>query len=300
MKRNKKSPKIGLALGSGGARGLAHIGVIKALLEANVKIDYLAGVSMGSMIGAGYAAGMDIRDMESLALKTDWKKLLSLLDPTILTKGMIDGSKIEKFVSSCIGNINFSEAKLPFAVVATDIANKEKIVISEGRIAKAVRASISFPFVFAPYQYDGRVFLDGVLVDPVPVSLVKEMGADYVIAVNTYSELSHCFGGKTEAAVIKCAEERVVVNNHEAEESGHQSFLSKVNGMLKMPNIAEIGIQSLAVMEKYLALPELLKADLIVTPQLSDIKAFEFVHAKEIISRGEDTMLKLLSKKKIC
>ena len=175
--------RIGLALGSGGAKGLAHIGVIKVLEKNNIPIDFIAGSSIGALIGGFYSATKDIKRIEEIALSTNWRQLLSLIDPS-LRRGLIKGEKIKKFIETHIGKVKFRDLKIPLSVIATDLKTGEIIPISQGEVTSAIRASISFPLIFRPVEREGRLLADGGLSLPIPVEVVNKMGAGLVIAVN--------------------------------------------------------------------------------------------------------------------
>ncbi len=179
-----KRPKIGLALGSGGARGLAHIGVIKILEENNIPIDFIAGSSMGAMIGGFYAVRKNIQILEKIALSTTWRQVFSmLLDPSF-KQGLVSGKKVERFIREYINGKKFEDCQINFAALATDLETGEILVLDKGEMASAIRASISIPLIFKPVKINGRILVDGGLSAPVPVETVKNMGADIVIAVN--------------------------------------------------------------------------------------------------------------------
>ncbi|MBW2610496.1 MAG: patatin-like phospholipase family protein, partial [Deltaproteobacteria bacterium] len=182
-KKKARPKKIGLALGSGSSRGWAHIGVIKALTEAGIHIDYVAGTSIGAVVGSVYASGR-IATLEDVALQLDWKKVVNLLDIVFPKSGIIDGNKITEFIREQVKTKTIEELPLPFAAVSTDLATGREVVIREGDIIEAVRASASVPGVLTPISRAGMFLLDGGLVNPVPVSVVREMGADFVIAVD--------------------------------------------------------------------------------------------------------------------
>lgn len=178
-----KRPKIGLALGSGGSRGLAHIGVIKALEENNIPIDFIAGTSIGAMAGGFYAAGLGVKKMENIVLEINWRRMFSLVDPR-LKQGLITGEKVKTFIEGYVDGKRIEDCKIPFVAVATDLKTGEIVVLNKGEMAQAIRASISIPLVFKPVEIDGRMLADGGLSAPVPVEIVRAMGADIVIAVN--------------------------------------------------------------------------------------------------------------------
>ncbi|RLC37888.1 patatin family protein [candidate division Kazan bacterium] len=188
MNISTNRPQIGLALGSGGSRGLAHIGVIKALEEAGIPVDYIAGSSIGAMIGGVYAIHKDITLIEKALLSVGWKKALSLIDVSV-KQGLIRGSKIEKIIQSQVGSVNMEKLMIPTTIVATDLMTGKPVYFNQGDLTKAIRASISVPLVFRPVTYHGQILADGGLSMPVPVKAARDMGADIVIAVNIEGDL---------------------------------------------------------------------------------------------------------------
>lgn len=179
-----KRPKIGLALGSGGSRGLAHIGVIKVLEKNNIPIDFIAGSSIGAMAGGFYASGLTIKKIEEIALSTNWRRVFSVLSDPSLKRGLIGGEKVKTFIESHIDGKRFEDCRIPFVAVATDLKTGEIVILDKGEMTQAIKASISIPLVFKPVEIDGRMLADGGLSAPVPVEIVRAMGADIVIAVN--------------------------------------------------------------------------------------------------------------------
>lgn len=178
-------PKIGLALGSGGARGLAHIGVIKVLEANNIPIDFIAGSSIGAVMGGFYAATKDIKKIERAFnfSKSKSQFLGFIFDPTI-EGGFISGNRFEGFMNKLIDNINFSDLKIPFSAVSTNLKTGKTVVISKGHVSSAIRSSMSMPLIFKPTKVGDHLLVDGGLSQPVPVEIVRNMGADFVIAVN--------------------------------------------------------------------------------------------------------------------
>jgi NTE family protein len=174
-------PKIGLALGSGGARGFAHLGVIMALQEAGIPIHLIAGSSMGALVASFYGAGIDLDRLYKLS--TAFKRKY-FLDFTVPKMGFISGKKIKEFIKVFTHGKNIEELSLPIGIVATDLLTGERVVFQKGPVAEAVRASISIPGIFVPEKYEGRILVDGGVADRVPISVAKEMGADIVIAVD--------------------------------------------------------------------------------------------------------------------
>lgn len=178
------SLKVGLALGGGGARGFAHLGVAMALRRQGVPIHCVAGTSIGAIVGGVIASGVEDDAMRWVSV-SDWKKLPQLfLEVCFPRKGLIRGRKIEQFLRQTIPAGRFSDLKMPFAVVATDYNNGEEVVIRDGDVHAAIRASMSIPGVFNPTVANGQVLVDGGLVNPVPVDVCRSLGADVVIAVD--------------------------------------------------------------------------------------------------------------------
>ncbi len=176
--------KIGLALGGGGARGFAHLGVIQAFEELHVPIHCVAGTSIGAIVGGIYAAG-NLAAAHAWARESNWKKLPKLfLDPHMTVKGLVSGRKIEQFLRRLVPVSSFEDFKMPFAAVATDLETGEECVLKTGDVHSAIRASMSIPGVFNPVERDGRVLVDGGLVNVVPADVCRAMGAEKVIAVD--------------------------------------------------------------------------------------------------------------------
>ena len=184
FKSDFKRPKIGLALGGGGARGLAHIGVIKILEKNKIPIDLIAGSSIGAIIGGFYASGLNIKEIEKIALDIDYHKIFSVLFEPRLKQGLIGGEKIKIFIENYIGKKNFKDCRIPFSAVATNLKTGEIVPLNKGEIAQAIQASISIPLIFKPVKINNQTLIDGELSSPVPVEVVRNMGADIIIAVN--------------------------------------------------------------------------------------------------------------------
>jgi NTE family protein len=296
----KKKPKIGLALGMGSARALCHVGVIKVLERVGIEIDYVAGVSMGAFVAALYTMDLGIKRMERICLETDWKRLFSLADFCLPGRGVVRGNKLEEFIKSFIGNAHFSETKIPLAMLATDVESGERKVFKKGPIAKAVHASLSIPVFFKPYELDGKTFMDGGLTDPVPVNLVKEMGADFVIAVSSFVDLKHCFsndGGAGEVLKEMIGEERykdVVLDSIDIKKD-IRIDVKKFDKRNRKLNMKEAASRSVAIMEEHLALPQLKAADIVITPEVIDVGMLDYTRAKDIITKGEEATLQVLA-----
>jgi NTE family protein len=181
-------PKVGLALSGGGARGLAHIGVLRVLEQEGIPVDFLAGTSMGGVIAAGYAAGLSAEFMAAEAQRMgQLRSLIALMDRSLPRLGLFEGQKVQEYLTGHLGNITFDELKIPLALVAVDLVMGEEVVLRSGRVADAVRATISLPGVFAPFRLDGHLLVDGGVLNNLPANVVRERGADIVIAVDVSS-----------------------------------------------------------------------------------------------------------------
>lgn len=177
--------KIGLALGGGAVRGFAHVGALVELEKAAIPIDYVAGTSVGSIIGALYVAGVPLPVIRELAPKMTWRYFAR---PTLSRDGLVSFEKLEKWLIHMIGDIHFADLDTPFAVSTLDLETGEEVIINSGPLARAVRASCSVPGVVTPVWHEGRLLGDGGIVNNVPVSVVRQMGADYVIAIDVFQE----------------------------------------------------------------------------------------------------------------
>ena len=346
MNSNKRQ-QIGLALGSGAARGLAHIGVIKALKEKNIPIDMIAGSSIGALIGACYAKEGEITYLEEIVLRMDWKQLARLADPNLalLFKGVFHGKKVKELLKTLIGDISFRDLKIPLAVVATDVNTGEEIVIKTGSVIDAVRASISMPAIFMPVRVPtqggsasgkkDRFLMDGGIVNPVPVRVVKDMGATFVIACNVIHSLGRkrhfsSMGKPKPPAPISRAQISVIgrsvfgrknvvlslLNNKinkllQDNKNKIQNFQSLTNVFKKKiyqgkqkidpdtPSIFDAVIQAIYAMEYEIAKSKIKEADVIITPDIGDIAALEFYRGKEAILKGYKAAKDILSKSKM-
>lgn len=187
--------KIGLALGAGSARGLSHIGVLRAFEDAGIRPTFIAGTSIGSMIGAAYCSG-NLDKMESFMRSMSMRKMLSYCDFMLPRQALMEGEKIMGLIHELIPATNFNELEIPFKAVACDIHSGEQIVLDTGDVHSAVRASISLPGIFLPVYINGRWLVDGGLVNPVPVSVVREADVDMVIAIDLNSEVLDANGHK--------------------------------------------------------------------------------------------------------
>jgi len=172
--------QVGLALGGGGARGIAHIGVLAELEAENVPVHLIAGTSAGSIIGALYAAGLTPEQMFALAQRTTWRDLVHVTLPRV---GLVNADPMQALLNDLLGQRSIENLPLPFAAVACDLMTGKEVIITKGNIALAVRASCSIPGIFVPVPHGDHLLVDGGLVNGVPVSVVRRMGAQVTIAV---------------------------------------------------------------------------------------------------------------------
>lgn len=177
--------KIGLALGGGGARGLAHIGVLKVFKREGIHVDYVCGVSMGAFIAAYYSLGLDLDVLEQEVVKTTKRKAIKeLVDLNASKISILKGNKAKRYIRSYFDNYKFSDLKIPLKIVATNLANGEEVHLEKGDISEAILASMSVPGIFPPVKINNKYLIDGGVVNCTPVDVVEKMGADLVIGVD--------------------------------------------------------------------------------------------------------------------
>ncbi|SFJ92748.1 NTE family protein [Halobacillus dabanensis] len=239
-------PKVGLALGSGGARGFAHLGVLKVLREHDIPVDVIAGSSMGALVGSFFAAGQRIEDMYKLAFTFKRKYYL---DFTVPKMGFVQGRRIKEYIRLFTFGKNIEDFKIPMSIVATDLYAGEKKIFTSGPASSAVRASIAIPGIFVPEKIDDRLYIDGGVIDRVPVSVVKGMGADFVIAID-------------------CA---------------HFDADPNIN------SIYDVITQSIDIMQDELvtAIGVSKDADIMIRPDVSNYSSRAFTNLQEIVGAGE-------------
>jgi NTE family protein len=185
--------RVGLVLGGGAARGIAHVGVLQALEENGIYPAVIAGTSVGALVGGLYAAGVSSMRLVTIIRDLKWLDLVSVRLPTVnwsdpartIPMGMVDLDKLMEWIDQIVGGaVTIQQLNLPYAAVATDLLSGEIVVMNEGPLAEAIRASCSVPGVFTPYHRNGRLLVDGVVVNNLPVSVAQDLGADYIIAVD--------------------------------------------------------------------------------------------------------------------
>ncbi len=181
----KKRSKIGLVLGGGGARGLAHLGVLKVLMRENIKFDLVVGTSIGALAGALFVLDVDLLELEEEILKTKKTEILKdFVDLGNPKSSVIKGRKIFNYIKTKTKNSNFKDAKIPLKIITTNLGNGREVIFDKGSVTKAVMASITVPGIFPPVEIGGSYYIDGGVVNPTPVDIAKKSGMDKIIAVD--------------------------------------------------------------------------------------------------------------------
>jgi len=240
--------KIGLALGGGAAKGFAHIGVIKMLEASGIHPDVVAGTSAGSVVGALYASGMDPFQLQEQAFSLDAS---NIRDVRLFSGGLVQGRKLQDYVNQLVGQRSIENLKLPFAAVATQLETGQRTVFVRGNTGQAVRASSSIPGVFEPTEISGKHYVDGGVVSPVPVDAARQLGADFVIAVD---------------------------------------ISTKPSGINPEGMVNILG-QSIAIMGQQLGRQETARADVVIRPSVGNIGATDFEQKNQAILEGEKAAL---------
>lgn len=276
-------PRVGLALGSGSARGWAHIGVIRALEEAGVRPDLVCGTSIGALVGAAYAAG-ELEHLESWVLGLEIGDVVGLADVS-LSAGLLKGDRLMQFFRNTFADRPIEQLRVPFAAVATSLQTGAEVWLRSGSTLDAVRASIALPGIFTPVRRDGSLLVDGGLANPVPVSLARAMGADVVIAVDLGTDI---LGRRFRVAVapeapssrpqwmLKLRENLAALTSEKSPEEP------------PMPSMMDVLSTSMDIVQVRIARSRLAgePPEVLVAPRLAHLRLFDFHRAKEAIEEG--------------
>jgi NTE family protein len=282
-----RKPRIGLALGSGSARGWSHIGVIRVLERAGISPDIVCGTSIGALVGAAYAAG-EIDRLHDWAKGLRWQAVVGMLDLK-MNGGLIEGGKLVDFFRSHFHDENIARLPKAFGCVATELVNGREIWLREGPVIDAVRASIALPGLFTPVERDGRLLVDGGLVNPVPVSLCRAMGADVVIAVDLNWDLIGRHTWAQEARTAPAAGEhggRFASMLAKLRSGGRNDAESRDS--TGMPSLLEVLSTSLNIMQVRITQSRLAgePADAMIRPRLAGVAAMDYHRAEAAILEG--------------
>lgn len=287
--KNDGSPVIGLALGSGAARGWAHIGVIQALAAEGIVPDIVCGCSIGALVGAAYVSDK-LEPLAHWVTSLDWQDVVAMLDISF-KGGLIHGDRVVQHCAQHFFNGDFENLSKPFACVATELSSGREVWLREGRLAEAVRASIALPGLFSPVLRGGRVLVDGGLVNPVPVSLCRALGADIVIAV----ELGSGVIGRT----FKKNGKALLPPDHE--DNWMQRLLNTVglhsDGVANVsPSLGDVVTSSINIMQMRIARSRLAgePADVLVSPWVAQFNMMEFDRACDAIDEGVAAVKRVL------
>ena len=290
----QQGPKIGLALGSGSARGWSHIGVIRALEDAGIVPDIICGTSIGAMVGAVCAAG-EMERFEQWVRGLNWQAVVGLMDLK-MGGGLIEGSKLVEFFRNTFHDQGIESLPRPFGCVATDLVSGRELWLREGSVIDAVRASIALPGLFTPAVREGRLLVDGGLVNPVPVSLCRAMGADFVIAVDLNWDLvgrrNRISGDGDEADAAVSGNEAAQPLRNRLVEAVMARFRPAGRAMTAqtegMPSMLDVLTTSLNIMQVRITQSRLAgePAEMVIRPRLSDIAAMDFHRGDVSIREG--------------
>lgn len=250
-----KKRGVSLVLGCGGSKGPAHLGVIKALVEADFEIKEIIGTSAGALIGGLYAANPDVKKIEKIFNSLDYRKLFKLLIGRPTKSGLINGEKYRKFIEDCCAVKNIEETKIPFRAVSCDLVSGEKYVFETGPIATAIRASSAIPAIFAPVKYAGKILIDGGALAPVAVEEARPQPGDKVVAVALFKDL-----------------------------------FPKSYRQLSRANLGKIAFVSTQMAIRNLSKKAITKADVAVLPDVEDINVLNFVKSKHYVDTGYQAM----------
>jgi NTE family protein len=282
--------KIGLALGAGSARGWAHIGVLRALTEAGIEPDIIAGTSIGAVVGGLHVAG-ELDALEQFARDLTRRKILGFLDFNFSGTGLIHGLRLREALEARLQGVQIETLAKRFVAVATEISTGHETWLARGQLVDAVRASYAFPGILKPVNIEGRWLFDGALVNPIPVSVCRALGARYVIAVNVNSEAGHgTVVTDVEALPLPALpppeDQGLFARNGRAVKKMLQrQFFGQVeNG----PGISTVMLQAFNIVQDRIARSRLAgdPPDIMILPRLPPIGLFDFHRANEMIEAG--------------
>jgi NTE family protein len=283
--------RLGLALGGGAALGWAHIGVLQVLDDNNIRPDVVTGTSIGSLVGACYVAG-EMEALEKIARGMNWHRMIRLADIQVGKNGFLAGEPVVSMLREYLGHRKIEDLDLPFAAVAADLVSGDEVVFRNGDIVDAIRASISIPGVFTPVRDGGRLLVDGGLVNTVPISVCRELGADVVIGVNIVGD----FEGQAAAAGLLPGPVGAADVEPESAKTGKRAAFAQFSRSVARHfrrDEKEPGFLGVALTSGALVLREIARghaatspADIYIEPKVGHITQIEFDKADELIALG--------------
>jgi NTE family protein len=282
-------PRIGLALGSGAARGWAHIGVLAGLAEEGIEPDIVCGTSIGALVGGLYCAGR-LDELETWVCRLTRRDVVAHMDFTLAGGGVIGGRRLMDLYSQRLGDLAIEELPKRYAAVATDLSSGAEVWLQKGPLLTAIRASISLPGLFTPVRSDGRWLVDGGLVNPVPVSVCRALGADVVIAVNLNGDLLGRHRRRQpapgEEALISDA--RWLSKLAESLKIPRVRLQEELEGVISAPPFFQVLSSSLNIMQDRITRSRLAgePPDLVLAPRLAHFELLDFARAPEAIKAG--------------
>jgi NTE family protein len=286
---------IGLALGSGAAFGLAHIGVLRVLEKEKIPIGIVSGASIGALIAAMWGIGLSAKEIEDISGRLKRKlNIMRLLDFTFPISGILAGRRLKRFLRAILGDSLFEDLKIPVKIIVYDLANRETVAIDSGKLLDAVYKSIAVPGIFQPVKEGGRLFVDGGVLDPVPVEVLLKNGATKVIAVNVLPGPRNIYERNMALKEIEKEEENVIRQGSLDEQIG--VHLTRFFRKIFTPNIFDVIMTSMQAMEYSLAEISCCRADVSLHPVLSDATSTDFHLVKKFVKIGEEETLRHIEK----
>ena len=290
------SPKIGLALGSGASRGWSHIGVINALLEEGIEPDIICGTSVGAVVGASWVAG-NLETLQDWVLSSSRSDVYRFFNIKFSQAGFVDIRRLDEFLHKCVAgkDVRIEDLPKPFISVSTDLGSGGEEWAREGNVANAVRASMSLPGLFPPVKDGGRWLVDGGLVNPVPVSACRALGADVVIAVNLNSDIVGKNLKRTSVTTARAEEGLLSYLKQQAKEYSDSLFAADDDEDAP-PGLLGVISSSINIVQDRITRSRLAgdPADVLISPRLSDVGLLEFGKAAEAMKTGEECVKKVL------
>ncbi len=302
----RETRRVGIALGAGGARGLAHVGVLRTLSEAGIAVDAVVGTSIGAVVGAMHAAGQ-LEAFERRVRDLEWHQVLRMFDPVWPRSGLVSGARAVDWLAGLIGDWRIEDLALPFAAVAVDLVTGEEVLIQKGRVIDAIRASMSIPGVFVPHRSGKRQLVDGALRNPVPVSALESFDVEVRIAVNLHARpvremlVGPRSGTPGPRAPLTARVAEMIdggLSRLRGSRKSRGARAADAEPESSAPNLFEILTSSMTILEHELARHRLRAdpVDLVLAPDVHGIRSLEFHKARQAIAAGESATQAELAK----